>query len=322
MGRHRTTLFDVSQRGKLEVAGSDALAFLHNLATNDIRDLSPGAGCEAFFCTAKARVVGHAFLFRDPPQGKRDTLLVDLDPGNEARVLPHLDHFLISEDVQLRDRTRELAQFHLVGTDAPELLASVTGTNMDLQSLQHRSLTLTSGLPLIVRRNDRLVLPGFDLLCPAERAGELRQPLLEGANPGELEEYATLRIHAGAPLYGVDMDENTFAPEVGRTRQAISYTKGCYLGQEPIVMARDRGQVNRTLLGLKLPEGVVPPGSLLYKDGKEVGRVTSSVHSPALGGAVALASVRRGNQEAGTTLEVDANGQRRPAVVAALPFVA
>jgi folate-binding protein YgfZ len=129
-----------------------------------------------------------------------------------------------------------------------------------------------------------------------------------------------LRVEAGAPLYGVDVDETTFAPEVGRTPQAISYAKGCYLGQEPIVMARDRGQVNRTLLGLLLPGGPVPRGSLLFREGKEVGRVTSSVLSPTRGG-IALAYVRRGHQQPGTALEVEAGGQRHRAEVAALPFV-
>jgi folate-binding protein YgfZ len=321
--RSGAALFDVSHRGKLEVAGGDALAFLHNLASNDVRNLAPGAGCETFLCTAKARVVAHALVWRAPPQGKRDTLALDLAPGSAARVLQHLNHFLISEDVQLTDRTRELAQVHLAGPDAPAVLGRAFGTNADLPLLQERSLTLAGELPVRLRRNEPLGLPGFDVLCPSGRAGEVWQRLLEaGARPAGMQAYQLLRVEAGTPLYGVDLDENTFAPEVGRTRQAISYTKGCYLGQEPIVMARDRGQVNRTLLGLKLPEGTVPAGSLLYRDGKEVGRVTSSVVSPALNGAIALAYVRRGNQEAGTTLEVDVGGQRRPAVVTALPFVA
>src|SRR5207302_10856103 len=123
-----------------------------------------------------------------------------------------------------------------------------------------------------------------------------------GAGPAGLDTHHILRVEAGTPLYGADVDENTFAPEVGRTREAICYTKGCYLGQEPVVMARDRGQVNRTLLGLKLPGGAVPPGSPLYRDGKEVGRVTSSARSPRLGTAIALAYVRRGHQEPGTAV--------------------
>src|SRR5207249_7728705 len=95
------------------------------------------------------------------------------------------------------------------------------------------------------------------------------------------------------------MDETTFAPEVGRIQQAICYTKGCFLGQEPIVMARDRGHVNRALLGLKLSGGPAPAGTKLFREGKEVGQVTSSVVSPRLG-PIALAYLRRGNWEPGT----------------------
>jgi folate-binding protein YgfZ len=164
-------------------------------------------------------------------------------------------------------------------------------------------------------------MPGFDIVCPqTEGENVWRLLVLAGAVPAGRQTFEILRVEAGTPVQGLDIDENTFAPEAGRTAQAICYTKGCYLGQEPIVMARDRGQVNRTLLGLALSGGTVPPGSLLYRDGKEVGRVTSSVVSPRLGTALALAYVRRGNQEPGTVVEVEVTGERRPAEVRALPF--
>jgi folate-binding protein YgfZ len=140
-----------------------------------------------------------------------------------------------------------------------------------------------------------------------------------GARPAGREACEILRVEAGLPREGADIDETTFAPEVGRIAETISYTKGCYLGQESIVMARDRGQVNRTLVGVKLPQGPVPHGTLLFAQGKEVGRVTSSVRSPRLGAALGLAYVRRGHQEPGTTLEVEAAGNRAAAEVIRLP---
>jgi folate-binding protein YgfZ len=173
-----------------------------------------------------------------------------------------------------------------------------------------------------LRQVDALGVRGYDLVLPREKAAESWRRLTQaGARPAGRDTFETLRVEAGTPAQGPDVDETTFAPEVGRTAQAICYTKGCYLGQEPIVMARDRGQVNRTLLGVKLPGGPVPHGSLLYREGKEVGRVTSSVVSPRLGTAVGLAYVRRGHQEPGTVLEVDAAGTRHPAEVTALPFL-
>ena len=120
------------------------------------------------------------------------------------------------------------------------------------------------------------------------------------------------------PLYGLDIDENTLAPEVGRTAQAICYTKGCYIGQEPIVRIRDIGQVNRTVTKLRI-EGTnaVPHGAKLWRDGKEVGQVTSSALIPGSGERVALAYVRRGNTESGTALEVEVVGARATAHISA-----
>jgi folate-binding protein YgfZ len=316
--RTGAALFDLSHRDKLEVAGDDAVKFLQNLSSADAKALAPDAGCEAFFCTATAKVIAHALIYRCAPEGQREKLALDLAPGLAPKLLKHLDHYLISEDVELADRTRELVQFHVAGPAAAALLGRQLGAEPELSPL-HQRYVLLSGAPAVVRRHDPLGLPGFDVLGPVARVEELWSRLLNGARPAGREAYDVLRVEAGTPLYGVDVDETTFAPEVGRTRQAICYTKGCYLGQEPIVMARDRGQVNRTLLGLKLPDGPAPAGALLFRAGKEVGRVTSSVVSPRWG-AIALAYVRRGSQAPDTVLEVDVAGQRRPAVVAALPF--
>ena len=318
--RSGAVLFDQSHRGKVELTGADAVSFLHNLCTNDVRTLAPGAGCEAFLTNVKAKVVAHALVYR-PGDGGAAALWLDLAPNMAPKVIRHLDHFLISEHVEFADRTAEFAQVHLAGPQAHAVLETAAGEAVPaLEPLRH--MTRTLGVAACqVRRHDPLGVPGYDILCPAGGAEGLWRLLAgAGASPAGLEAYQALRIEAGTPLYGVDIDDDTFAPEVGRTRQAICYTKGCYLGQEPVVMARDRGHVNRTLLAVLLPGGPVPPGSRLYRDGKEVGRVTSSAASPRLGTAVGLAYVRRGSQEPGTAVEVEVEGQRRPAEVVTLPF--
>jgi folate-binding protein YgfZ len=168
-----------------------------------------------------------------------------------------------------------------------------------------------------IRRHDRLGVGGYDVLCPAQAAESIWTALTAaGARPAGSQTWEVLRIEAGTPAQGSDVDETTFAPEVERTAQAICYTKGCYLGQEPVVMARDRGQINRFLRRLTLPSGPVPAGSRLFRDGKEVGRVTSSALSPATGSGAGLGYVRRGNQEPGTALEVEVAGKRYPCLVA------
>jgi tRNA-modifying protein YgfZ len=319
--RSGCVLFDQSHRGKVELTGAEAAPFLHNLSTNDVSDLALGAGCEAFLTTNKAKVVSHLYVFHVRLHDGRDALWLDVPPGQSEAVLKHLDHFLISEQVEFADRTREFAQMHLAGPQAKAVLERALLDDVpELEDLQHMVRTFGASDTAHVRRHDVLGVPGYDVVVLKARAENVRGLLTRaGARPAGRDAWEALRVEAGTPAFGTDIDDTTFAPEVGRTRQAISYRKGCYLGQEPIVMARDRGQVNRTLLGVKLPGGPVPHNAPLFRDGKEVGRVTSSVVSPRLG-PIGLAYVRRGSQEPGTVLEVEADGGRRAAEVAALPF--
>ena len=141
--------------------------------------------------------------------------------------------------------------------------------------------------------------------------------------PAGPQTFETLRIEAGMPIYGVDVDENRFVMEVPRALRAVSYSKGCYLGQEPIVMARDRaGHVNRAFLGVKILEGgVLPAGTKLFRDGNDVGLITSSTMSPRLGAALAIGYIRRGHQEPGTRLEADTADGKRAVEVLEFPPV-
>jgi folate-binding protein YgfZ len=330
-------VFEQSHRGKMELTGAEAARFLHNLTTQDVLNLPPGEGREGFAVTAKARVVAYFLVSHVKTPRGGSAYWLNLPPGAIENTQKHLEHFRISEQVDFEDRTHDFAQLHVAGPRAAAVLEQAAIGSLPqltgLKELDHFLLPLT---PFFVRRHDVLGLPGFDVLCPtaalAEPVWERMTPagatwaevlwnrLAEaGATPAGREAFETLRVEAGTPAFGAEIDENTFVPEVGRTRQAISYSKGCYLGQEPIVMARDRGQVNRTLLGLKLTGGSAPHGSLVYRDDKEVGRVTSGVQSPRLG-TIALAYIRRGSQEPGTAVEVEVDGTRRPAVVSALPF--
>jgi len=320
--RKGAIVFDQSHRGKLELTGKEASNFLHNLCTNEVNDLALGAGCEAFLTTKNAKIVSHLFIYHVRLHDGRPALWLDVPPGTSEKVIQYLDHFVISEQVEFADRTREFAQLHLAGANATQVLERALLDDVPpLAELQHMERTFGTNATSHIRRHDSLGLPGYDIVCLKERAETVWHFLLRaGAKPAGRQAYEALRIEAGTPALGIDMDETTFAPETGRIPQAICYTKGCYLGQEPIVMARDRGQVNRTLMGVKLPDGLVPKDSLLFHDGKEIGRVTSSAVSPRLGTAVGLAYVRRGNQEPGIHVEVEASGVRHAAEVAALPF--
>ena len=297
-------LFDLSDRAKIELAGRDAREFLHNLCTQDVKNLPVGETREAFLTTTKARVIAHVWILHR----ETNVLWLDMAVGQAEKVLAHLNHFLISEQVEVTDRTSEIGMLRLVGPKAAELLTR-------------------AAIPPS-RQNRLLPLDGLDLFCPTAEVGAVKQRLIDaGATPAGAETYPILRIEAGLPEFGIDIDENRLAVEVNRTAQAISYTKGCYLGQETIVMARDRGQVNRLLMGIKVrsePErqrGIVTPGTKLLRGSDEIGHVTSSVFSPKLQAVIALAYLRRGNWEPGTELVIDPTTDGRGAIVCSLPFV-
>jgi len=312
--------FDVSARGKAEATGKEAASFLHNLCTNDITGMPLGAGCEAFFCNAKAKVVAHALIYHARRADGAGAFWLDVAAGENDKLVKHLDHYLIAEQVELADRTREFAQVHLAGPTANAVLARALGDAVpDLDRLLHMERTFGVNVHSHIRRNDCLGVPGYDIVCLNELApGLWRMLTAAGAKPAGTEAFELLRVEAGTPVYGIDIDENRYAFEIGRTAQAISYAKGCYLGQEPIVTARGRASHAPTKPpGLKLSgEGAAARGAKVQHNGEEVGWVTSSVVSPRLGCAVALAYLRHGHNEPGTAVEVDG----RRADVTDLPF--
>jgi glycine cleavage system aminomethyltransferase T len=314
-------VFDRSSAGKLEVAGKDAPSFLHNLCTNDINGLPLGGGCEAYFCDHRAKVLAHAFIYHVLTAG-RHAFWLDVTAGFNEKALQHLDKHLISEAVELVDQTEQFAQMHLAGPRAKSILEAALGEPLpNLDEFQHMERTFGSTATCHIRRHDPLGVPGFDIICLNGRAaGVWRMLQSAGAVPAGEAAFEILRVEAGTPVYGVDIGVDRFVMEVARALRAVSYAKGCFLGQEPIVMARDRaGFVNRAFLGVKvLQGGTLPAGTKLSRDGAEVGLVTSSVHSPRLNAPLALAYIRRGNQDPGLRLDAGTADGKLPVEV--LPF--
>jgi folate-binding protein YgfZ len=308
-------LFDLSDRGKIELRGPDARSFLHNLCTQDVKNLPAGAGREAFLTTMKARVVAHMWM-----SNFEGGLLLDMARGRTEKVRSHLDHYLISEQVEILDLTADLAFFRLCGPRSSEFLDPAC---RQLEPLASCRISWPGVGPVDVRRQTLVALPGYDLICSSASAAPLREALTQaGVRSAGPSTYETLRIEAGLPEFGPDIDEDRLAMETGRTAQAICYTKGCYLGQETIVMARDRGQVNRQLLGVQLVEGTsMPAGTKLFHGTEEAGHVTSSVFSPRLNRIVGLAYLRRGCQAPGMRLSTDPTSAAGWVTVASLPLV-
>jgi folate-binding protein YgfZ len=247
-----------------------------------------------------------------------------LEGAVKDAVLAKLDHLIFTEDVQLSDATRTLAQIAIVGPEAGRVVASVLDrvSLEELASLREHDNRRAAfgGHPVIVTRVNDTGEPGFELFVDREEAEPLTSTLAAaGVSPLDPETIEALRIEGGVPRFRRDMDEETIPLEAGIESRALSFTKGCYVGQEVIVrvMHRGHGRVARKLVGLTLTGAAVPaPGAIVGREGADVGHVTSSTMSPALACPIALAYVHRDSVEPGTELVVDG----RPAVVTRLPF--
>ncbi len=296
-------LFDQSHRSKVELTGPHAANFLHNLCSNNIKELPLGGGCEVFFADKSARYISFANIYHIQLSDGRHAFWLDLSPGTGLSMIGHLDKHLVSEQVDLADRTNEFAQFHICGLNSTHLLEqAVQDTIPDLGQHQHMVRSIQGHIPTSIRRHDFLGYVGYDLIVLKERASTLWQALVDlGAMPNGTTAFQGLRILAGLPEEPCELDATVRVMEVDRPTTAISDNKGCYLGQEPIVMARDRGQLNRKLRKVKISANALTAGPLT-KDGKELGRICSFVEISS-GTWIALAYLRRGYWDLGSNWE-------------------
>ena len=211
-------VFDLEGRSLVELAGKEARSFLHNLCTADTNSLAPGQGFEAFLTTAKARVVAHLWgsylaLDADP------VILLDTVPGQSAAILKHLDHYLISEQVELADRTCDFSMQRLAGPRAAEALTAL-GIAIPTVPLQQSRVELADLGVVFVRAHALLSVPSFDLLVSAPLKAALLQKLGgSGVMPADLATHNVLRVEAGTPEFGSDIDDSRFAMEVNRVRR-------------------------------------------------------------------------------------------------------
>ncbi len=296
-------LFDRTHRGKVELTGPHAANFLHNLCSNNIKELPLGGGCEVFFADKSARYISFANIYHFLLGDGRHAFWLDLPVGTGLSMIGHLDKHLVSEQVEMADRSNEFAQFHLCGENATQLLSqAIQETVPELGQHQHMVRTIQGNIPTSIRKNDLLGYLGYELIVLRERASSLWQALISlGAKPTGDAAFQGLRILAGHPEEPLELDSTVRVMEVDRPQTAIADNKGCYLGQEPIVMARDRGQLNRKLRRVKILAKSLSSGPI-SKEGKEIGRICSFVEiNP--GTWNALAYLRRGFWDDGSKWE-------------------
>jgi len=301
--RERAGLTDRSWRGLIEITGKDRAAWLHNLVTNEVKNLRPGEGNYAFAVNVKGRTLFDANVLVGA-----DLIWLDFDSRYREKIIPHLDRYVITEDVAVRDRTAEFARLAVFGPAIRDVAARVGPANaIAMAQLQHAPVAF-AGIAGTAIRHDFAGLPGLEYLIPATGAAGAWHALREtlsacGGGPVGHLAVRTLRMEAGIPEFGEDIDEETIPPETGQIERGISYHKGCYLGQEVIERMRSHHVLPRRLVGLRLDAPCDAPARLLV-EGNEVGRVTSACHSPRLGGPLGMGYVRTALAKIGQRLAV------------------
>lgn len=305
-------LHDASFRQFLQATGEDRVSFLHGMVTNDVKGLAENNTTYAALLTAKGAMVADARLWR-----RADDILVEVEPGLLSKVKGFLDSYLISEDVELRDASGDFAFLWLLGPKAsaaaaPFAAGVAEGQFSPADALASGALALRAEWPL----------SGICFLVPHASAQQAWDALAaataaQGGLPVGFEALEVLRVEAGVPRYGADMDDKTIPLEAGLTR-ALHYNKGCYIGQEVIARATYRGHMNRKLSAFLLGAASPAPGTELRSAGKRVGWLTTVLHSYAAGQNVALGYVQTQHQAPGTSLELAGGGGQ--AQVAPLPL--
>ncbi len=309
--RRNTGIMDLSHLGRLSITGRDRSSFLHGLLTNDIAGLKENQGVRACLLTPKARVLGDMYI-----HNLGDSLLLDTGESSSERLKIVLDQFIITEDVQIQDSSNELLLLSLQGPKAADVIRQVLKTDVStLPRIANQALG-----PSVIISHDRTGQGGYDIIIPRNEVESVWQAfLLQGVQPVGTEALDILRLEAALPRYGIDFDENTLVLEAG-LKDAISFNKGCYMGQETVARATFIGRVNRRLAQIhaKASHGL-GSGARLFGDNKEAGVVTSSAYSPALTSVVGLGYVQKDFAKEGTQVEiVTANEERFPATVTKL----
>jgi tRNA-modifying protein YgfZ len=310
-------VLDRSERGKLALSGSGAVEFLNGQVTNELTTLHPGDGRYAAFLTPKGKMLGDMRILAvgDHQDKAPAELLLDTERVALQALFDMIRRFKIGYEVELHKRTLERGLVSLIGPDAAALAGGDGSETSYLPDVEQANAPVQiEGVAARAIRTD----VGVDLICDAADTDPLLAILRErGALPVSEQVAECLRVERGRPRYGVDLDDSVIPQEAGLNERAVSFTKGCYVGQETVARLHYKGKPNRHLRGLRLSAPASTGEELLLGE-RVVGHVGSAALSPRLG-PIALALVRR-EAEPGATVSVGKHGTN--AEVLALPFPA
>jgi folate-binding protein YgfZ len=310
-------LLDRSFIGRLSLTGEDALDLLNRLSTNDLMGLQVDRGIPTVLTSNKGRIIDLLYVLR-----LADRLLVLTAPENRQTVADRIDFYTFTEDVTIQDITEETAMLSVAGPGGASLLDGVSGA--DISSLGRYDSVHVSmgGVETTLIRTDLAQLPVYDLIVAGADGQRLwRELLIEGegvdVKPVGMEALEAARVEQGVPVYGKELSEE-FNPLEANLLEYISFTKGCYVGQEVVARLDTYKKVKKHLVGLRWDSDSNPaPGAKLLLDGKQVGVVTSAAKSPRLNRGVGLGYVRKAQAQPGTVLSMDAGDGEGPVEVVA-----
>ena len=316
--RHSAAIADLSYRGKLRLSGKEHLRFLQGMLSNDVVKLEPGKGVYATLLTVKGRVVSDMSVYKS-----EDSVYLDLEPGMSVSVAELLKKYRLSYKAEIEDLTDSTGMVFVAGPAAGGLVSAAFDVSLDnIGEFDHVRAPFGDASVTIVK-HDRTGGDGFDVIVDNALLKSLWEFLTSGDNlkPVGRSALETLRIEAGIPRYGIDVDDTTIPIEAGLW-SALNFEKGCYVGQEVVARIKWRGHVNRHLMGLIMDNDKLPSrDDEVFSGEKKIGRVTSGVYSPLLKKPVALAYIRREFIEPGTPVTVIlSSSDPVGATVSALPF--
>lgn len=291
--RNGALVFDAGGRTQLEVHGSDAQTFLHKFCSQEVSAMEQGDGGETFFCDVRGKVLGHGFIYR-----RADSLLIETVANQATPLREHLDRYVITEDVEFKDCSNERPQLAVIGRDAAKCVSEVFSAAPPV-----------APVALVGVRADVEVCSttaygsdGFHVQCSNDAIDAIHQTIIDwGAVAADEQAVELIRIAAGAPRYGVDIDQNNLPQEIDRDDAAISFVKGCYLGQETVARIDALGHVNWRLVGIVCPPGA-KSGMQLLIDDKAVGDLRSCAQTPSGDAVIGLALIRRAHANEGSTI--------------------
>lgn len=318
--RTQVGLLDLCHRGLLRLTGPDRISFLQGMVSNDVKSLNPRDGIYAAFLDIHGKILADVRIF-----SMDDSLLLDLWEPLKDKILAHLNRYLIADEVEIADLTGQYSTLSPQGPKARPLLEELfQHQQFPARELEHRPFRV-GDTDLFIVRATHTGEEGYDLLLPIKDLLPTGSRIQEIGKKFSLQWVGTqaqeiLRIEAGIPRYGMDMNEDNLLLETGLD-QAVNFHKGCYLGQEVVERVRSRGHVNRKLVGMLLEgETAADRGSPIYAGEKEIGKVTSSVSSPASKRPLAFGYVHRDYVQPATAVTIRSNARVIPALVSALPF--